>query len=98
MCSLRNMVPPAWIRRLTQKRWSESSLVQKEGRGPDEVHFRYRWRRELAAVKPLPSELTTPPVTKMYFIGAASFLLHERAFAPALLRQPAYPRRGNHVS
>jgi hypothetical protein len=40
----------------------------------------------------LPNELTTPPVTKMYFIEDLS-VPREQAFAPALLRRPVYLSR-----
>src|ERR1022692_4158510 len=42
-----------------------------------------------AAARPFPKELTTPPVTKIYFIARFS-VLRERVFAPALLRPAAY--------
>src|SRR6266446_949355 len=40
-----------------------------------------------AAARPLPNELTTPPVMKMYFMRECS-LWRERVFAPALPRAP----------
>src|SRR4030095_17016060 len=39
MCSLLNMVPPAWIRRLTQKRWSKNSLAHSGELSPMKYIF-----------------------------------------------------------
>src|SRR4029450_2221095 len=50
-----------------------------------------------AAARPLPNELTTPPVRKMYFMRERS-VLRERVFAPALLHPRACPRRAIHLS